>query len=322
MPDRPILTIAIPVFNGQKNLKLTLKSIFDGNGLGDEFEVLVSDNASTDKTLGIIKEYEDRYPSHLRVNKNITNIGYDRNIDLLVQQSNGIYVWFVGCGEVIAPGSIANILGYLREDSFDTIVLNFDVFEEATKKVEIELSYSDCHARITADRNDFSFPRYCSAVSANIVSRDKWLAVSVNALKEVGWCHIERMLDMIASQNFEKSLFIPDKSFTLYRDADGWWTKNNSYEFLLKHISIIRSLGDRGFASELVSKLDHKLSKYALLLAVLQAKSNGLRLSLDVFCKFKIMFGNKAFFWFAVIPAMIAPQFVARVILNLKQWID
>lgn len=319
MSDRPILTIAIPVFNGQKNLKLTLHSIFDGNESSNEFEVLVSDNASTDETPRIIEDYEDRHSSNLRVNTNATNIGYDRNIDLLVEQSNGLYVWFVGCGEVIAPRSISNILSYLRKDSFDTIVLNFDVFEEATKKIATELSYPDCHVRMTTDRDDFSFPRYCPAVSANIVNRQKWLAVSVNGLGEIGWCHIERILDMIASKDFKKSLFIPDKSFTLYRDIDGWWTKSNGYEYLLKHISIIRSMDSRGFALKLVSRLDNKLSKYALLVAVLQAKSNGFELSADVFYKFKKMFGNKAFFWFVILPAMVTPQCVARSILNLKK---
>jgi glycosyltransferase involved in cell wall biosynthesis len=165
MPDRPILTIAIPVFNGQKNLKLTLHSIFDGNELSNEFEVLVSDNASIDNTAAILNEYRDRYSSHLRINTNSTNIGYDQNIDILVQHANGIYVWFIGCGEAIASGSIFNILSHLRKEYFDTIVLNFDVYEEATKKYDKKLSYPDYEVQITADKNDFSFPRYCPAAS-------------------------------------------------------------------------------------------------------------------------------------------------------------
>jgi hypothetical protein len=115
----------------------------------------------------------------------------------------------------------------------------------------------------TTSKEDFSFPRYSPAVSANIVNRKLWLSISEKPLLEVGWCHIERMLDIIASPRFIKSLFISNRCFTLHRDADGWWTRSNSYEFLFKHIFIIRTMEKRGYSHSLTEMLDSKLSKYA-----------------------------------------------------------
>ena len=322
MSQSPLLSIAIPVHNGEKSIGLTLGAIYDLRSELSDCEVVISDNCSSDKTAEIVAYYQSALPNVIKHFRNPINLGYDKNIDILVQRSSGKYVWFMGSGERIAPHALPTIYKQLAGDDYDTIVVNFDIYNEAERAVELRPSYGIKSNLVTINKDDFSFPRYAPAVSANIVNRKRWLNVIGNPLRESGWCHIERILDIIGGLEFKKSLFISNKCFTLYRDSDGWWTKDNSYEYLLRHISIIRSMDSRGFALELVSKLDHKLSRYALLLAVLQAKSNGLRLSAGVFYKFKKMFGSKAFFWFLILPAMAAPQCVTRGILNFKKWID
>ena len=322
MSQAPLLSIAIPVYNGEKSIVLTLDAIYSLSYELSNCEVVISDNCSSDKTAEIIANYQLLLPNVIRYFRNPVNLGYDQNIDILVQRSAGHYVWFMGCGEKIAQKALTDICAKLIQDQYDTVVVNFDVYSEVDEVIEPSLNYKITSDQETINRDDFSIPRYAPAVSANIINRKRWLSVLSNPLQESGWCHIERMLDIIGSPNFKKSLFISNKCFTLFRDSDGWWTKSDSYEFLLKHIAIIRSMNSRGFEMNLVKKLDNKLSKYALFAAVLQAKSNGLRLSADLFCKFKLMFGNKAFFWLAVLPALGTPRCVARTILNLKHWMD
>ncbi len=315
---KPLLTIAIPVFNGAKNIHLTLDSIFTSSILNEDIEVLVSDNASIDATSHILTKYQNRFPLHMRLIRNAINIGYDGNIDELVHQAKGDYVWFVGSGERVIPGAISYLIKSISQDNYDTVVVNFDTFNESSQSLDPSPSYPDTGDQIITDRNDFTFPRYCPAVSGNIVRRDKWVLISGKPLHEIGWCHIERMLYIIGSSSFNKSLFISSKCFTLFRDVDGWFNKSNSYELLLKHIAIIKTMNDRGFSREISNRLEKKLSKYALLLAVLQSKSHGLRLTKDLIFRFIGIFGRQYFFWVAILPALFMPQLTAIYILKFN----
>lgn len=61
----PILTVVIPVYNGEKYLRQSLESVFN-QVCSHNFEVLVLNDGSTDGSLEIAKEFELRYPN-LRV---------------------------------------------------------------------------------------------------------------------------------------------------------------------------------------------------------------------------------------------------------------
>ena len=52
--DLPLITVGIPVFNGEKFLKKRLDSVL--NQTYKNFEVIISDNASTDDTSKLCNE--------------------------------------------------------------------------------------------------------------------------------------------------------------------------------------------------------------------------------------------------------------------------
>ena len=54
--DPPVVTVGIPIFNGEEFLKRRLDGIL--NQTYQNFEILISDNASTDLTSNICKEYQ------------------------------------------------------------------------------------------------------------------------------------------------------------------------------------------------------------------------------------------------------------------------
>jgi glycosyltransferase involved in cell wall biosynthesis len=87
-----LLTIGIPTFNGDCSISETLDSIVSQDCT--DIEVLVMDNASTDNTLKIVKQYEEKY-NFIRHIKNETNVGYDKNYNLTIFNANGRFVWTV-----------------------------------------------------------------------------------------------------------------------------------------------------------------------------------------------------------------------------------
>jgi len=55
-PKRCKLTIGIPIYNGEKNLREKINSILSQDF--DDFELIVSDNGSTDSTKKICEEFD------------------------------------------------------------------------------------------------------------------------------------------------------------------------------------------------------------------------------------------------------------------------
>ena len=54
--NNPKITVGIPVFNGEKSIRRSLDSVLSQTFL--DFELIISDNASTDSTSLICQEYK------------------------------------------------------------------------------------------------------------------------------------------------------------------------------------------------------------------------------------------------------------------------
>ena len=82
------LTIAIPVYNGERYLRETFECI-NAQTFSD-FEVIISDNASTDGTEWICRDFAARDP-RVRYVRNIRNVGMAANFERLVKLAHGEY---------------------------------------------------------------------------------------------------------------------------------------------------------------------------------------------------------------------------------------
>ena len=108
--NRPLLSIAIPTYNGSKTIKDLLDSI--ASQMDERFEVLVINNCSTDNTLQIVESYKDRL-SNLRIINQSTNVGPDANFLDCFKKAEGKYVHLISDDDVYIENSIAKILDVL-----------------------------------------------------------------------------------------------------------------------------------------------------------------------------------------------------------------
>jgi teichuronic acid biosynthesis glycosyltransferase TuaG len=83
------LTVIIPNYNSGKYLKDCLESVISQTY--DIFEVIVADDASTDNSREIIKEYEEKY-DFIRGIYNKENVGVARNRHNAILQARGNYI--------------------------------------------------------------------------------------------------------------------------------------------------------------------------------------------------------------------------------------
>ena len=74
--SQPTVSIGLPVYNGAKYIKEALDSLLCQSF--QDFEIIISDNASDDNTETIARSYEQR-DDRITYIKQTTNIGYANN---------------------------------------------------------------------------------------------------------------------------------------------------------------------------------------------------------------------------------------------------
>lgn len=91
MSAPPRLTIGLPVYNGEKYVSESIEALL-GQSFAD-FELIISDNASTDTTGDICRRYE-KQDSRVRYFRQPRNIGLSPNHNFLVEQARGeLFKW-------------------------------------------------------------------------------------------------------------------------------------------------------------------------------------------------------------------------------------
>ena len=98
--QKPCVSIGMPVYNGEKFIKIAIDSIL--NQTFRDFELIISDNASTDKTQAICLEYAS-LDKRIHYYRNDKNIGGPKNYNRVFELSLGEYFKWAAYDDVIAP---------------------------------------------------------------------------------------------------------------------------------------------------------------------------------------------------------------------------
>jgi len=97
---RPRVSVGLPVYNGEEFLEEALGSLLAQTYR--DFELIICDNASTDRTEAICRRCAAD-DSRVRYSRNSCNIGGNRNATLTFQLSSGEYFRFAGYDDLCAP---------------------------------------------------------------------------------------------------------------------------------------------------------------------------------------------------------------------------
>ena len=65
----PFISVILPCYNEEKHIRGCLESLIEQTYPKDLMEWIIVDGNSADKTVDIIKEYEDQYPIQLLINE-------------------------------------------------------------------------------------------------------------------------------------------------------------------------------------------------------------------------------------------------------------
>ena len=115
----PRLAVGLPVYNGERYLARAIESYL-GQTFGD-FELVISDNASTDGTADICRRYADR-DERVRYSRNAANLGAGPNFNkaYALSRPTPLFKW-TAADDVYAPTYLERCVGVLGRDP--TVVL-------------------------------------------------------------------------------------------------------------------------------------------------------------------------------------------------------
>jgi glycosyltransferase involved in cell wall biosynthesis len=94
----PKVSIAIPTYNCSQFLKEAIESVLAQTY--QDFELIISDNASTDKTKELVKSFNDQRIGYYRNSK---NIGMMANWNKCIELSKGNYLMILGDDDKLYP---------------------------------------------------------------------------------------------------------------------------------------------------------------------------------------------------------------------------
>lgn len=102
--------------------------------LREYVEIVVSDNASSDKTAKVVGELKKGY-KNIRYFKNKRNIGGDANVVKAASYAKGDYIWFFSDDDIHYPDSIEKVLSVITAHQPDVILCNVDLCSKNGKKI-------------------------------------------------------------------------------------------------------------------------------------------------------------------------------------------
>jgi glycosyltransferase involved in cell wall biosynthesis len=109
---KPRVALGLPVYNGERYLPKALDSVLAQDF--EDFQLVISDNASTDGTQDVCMEYARR-DSRIRYFRNATNLGIAPNFQRVFHLSDAPYFKWVVHDDVCGPGFLRECVNLLDE---------------------------------------------------------------------------------------------------------------------------------------------------------------------------------------------------------------
>lgn len=118
MADTPLVSVIVPVYNGEAFIRRCLCSLLEQD-LTD-MEILVVDDGSRDGTWALLKAMAQTDARIRPIHQENQGVSAARNAAL--DQCRGHYIRFVDADDVVAPGSLTAMIRCLEEHQADLVI--------------------------------------------------------------------------------------------------------------------------------------------------------------------------------------------------------
>lgn len=130
---QPYISVCIPVYNCEGYIGSTIESVLVQTF--KNFELIILNNYSTDRTLDIIRQYND---PRIRIIENETNIGAEGNWNKALSEARGKFIKILCADDLLYPNCLERQVAILENPSNKGVVLvccGRDIIDERGNKI-------------------------------------------------------------------------------------------------------------------------------------------------------------------------------------------
>ncbi len=107
--SRPIVTVLMPVHNGEEHLREAIDSVL-GQTFPD-FELLIINDGSSDQSVEIIGSFADQ---RIRLLHNTRNEGIEESLNRGIQAAQGVYLVRMDCDDICVSTRLENLVDFMN----------------------------------------------------------------------------------------------------------------------------------------------------------------------------------------------------------------
>lgn len=112
--EQPLVSIAIITYNQNEFLQECIDSCLKQNY--KNIEIVIADDASTDGTQDMLRDYESKYPGKFILRLSSKNQGITENSNLAHSSCSGKYIAWMGGDDLMLPGKISEQVKFMEEN--------------------------------------------------------------------------------------------------------------------------------------------------------------------------------------------------------------
>lgn len=122
---RPLISICVPTYNGENYLIDMFNSLLSQNF--QDFEIIVSDDKSTDNTINLLKNVKD---PRLKIFQNDENLGYGKNIQRLWKRATSDIIFLMGQDDILLKDALLRTYNaFFLDENIGAVTRPFYMFD-------------------------------------------------------------------------------------------------------------------------------------------------------------------------------------------------
>ncbi len=123
----PLVSIITATFNSEKFLGLTINSVL--NQSYKNWELILVDDSSTDKTIELIGSYQKKHPNILLI-QNTTNQGAGVSRNKGITAAKGDFIAFLDADDLWKPNKLEVQITFMIKNNLDVCFSSYDLIDE------------------------------------------------------------------------------------------------------------------------------------------------------------------------------------------------
>lgn len=136
-----LLSVAIPCYNSAEYMSHAVETLLTG---GEDMEIIIVDDGSSDNTFEIAKALEEKHPSVIKA-VHQENGGHGEAVNTGLKNAEGLYFKVVDSDDWVNEEALLQILAKLREmvenaENLDMLISNY-VYEKVSKNKQKTIDY-------------------------------------------------------------------------------------------------------------------------------------------------------------------------------------